>query len=92
MRHVVGGRAAPTHKHAASISEVGRRETEILSISSNLKKPMEKSTRTRQRQSSTKGLAGRYFGGQEPRNRGSGGANVKKSPRDGLFLGGHSLL
>jgi len=32
-------------------------------------------------------LAGRYFGRSEPRNRGCGGENVKKSPRDRL-LGG----
>ena len=43
---------------------------------------LEKSTRTRERQSSTKGLAGRYFGRSEPRNRGCGGENVKKTPRD----------
>ncbi len=41
MRHVVGGRAALTDKHAASTSEVGRFETEILSIGSNLKKLMD---------------------------------------------------
>ena len=83
MRHVVGGRAALTDKQAASTSEVGRRETEILSIGSNLKKPTDKSTRTRQRQSSTGGLAGRYFGGvSEPRNRGCRGENVKKSPHN----------
>jgi len=46
MRHVVGGRAALTDKHAGSTSEVGRRETEILTIGSNLKKLMETSTRT----------------------------------------------
>ncbi len=38
MRPVVGGRAALTDKQAASTSEVGRFETEILSIGSNLKK------------------------------------------------------
>ena len=38
MRHVVGCRAALTDKHAASTSELGCRETEILSIGSNLKK------------------------------------------------------
>lgn len=37
---------------------------------------------TDERQSSTKDLAGRYFGRSEPRNRGYGGENVKKSPRD----------
>ncbi len=36
MRHVVGGRAALADKRAASISEVGRFETEILSTKSNL--------------------------------------------------------
>ena len=36
MRHVVGGRAALTGKHAASASEVGRFETETLSTKSNL--------------------------------------------------------
>jgi hypothetical protein len=33
MRHVVGGRASQPEKHAASTSEVGRFETEILSSS-----------------------------------------------------------
>ena len=33
MRHVVGGRAALTDKHAASTSEVGRFETEIINTS-----------------------------------------------------------
>ena len=41
MRHVAGGRAALTDKQAASTSEVGHRETEILSIGSNLKKLMD---------------------------------------------------
>jgi len=41
MRHVVGGRAALTDKQAASTSEVGRFETEILSTSSNVKKLMD---------------------------------------------------
>ena len=36
MRHVVGGRAALTDKHAASTSAVGRFETDILNTSSNL--------------------------------------------------------
>ena len=36
MRHVVGGRAALLEKQAASTSEVGRFETEILSTKSNL--------------------------------------------------------
>ncbi len=38
MRHVVGGRALLVDKRAASTSEVGRFETEIINISSNLKK------------------------------------------------------
>ena len=42
---------------------------------------LEKSTRTRERQSSTKDLAGRYFGRSEPRNRGCGGENVKITTR-----------
>ena len=41
MRHVVGGRATLTGKQVASTSEVGRRETEILSTSGNLKKLMD---------------------------------------------------
>ena len=41
MRHVVGGRAALADKRAASTSEVGRLETEILSTSSNVKKLMD---------------------------------------------------
>jgi septal ring factor EnvC (AmiA/AmiB activator) len=41
MRHVVGGRAAMADKRAASTSEVGRVETEILNTSSNLKKLMD---------------------------------------------------
>jgi Transposase DDE domain group 1 len=36
MRHVVGGRASQPEKHAASTSEVGRFETEILSTKENL--------------------------------------------------------
>ena len=36
MRHVVGGRAALAEKRAASTSEVGRFETEIINTSSNL--------------------------------------------------------
>ena len=36
MRHVVGGRAALTDKQAASTSEVGHFETEILSFGSLL--------------------------------------------------------
>jgi len=36
MRHVVGGRASQPEKQAASTSEVGRFETEILSTRSNL--------------------------------------------------------
>ena len=36
MRHVVGGRATLADKHAASTSEVGRFETEMLSTRSNL--------------------------------------------------------
>jgi hypothetical protein len=36
MRHVVGGRASQPEKWAASMSEVGRFETEILSIKNNL--------------------------------------------------------
>ena len=39
-------------------------ETEILRIGSNLKKRVEKSTRTNERQSSTKRLAGGYWGGR----------------------------
>ena len=41
MRHVVGGRAAMADKRAASASEVGRFETEIINTSSNLKKLMD---------------------------------------------------
>ena len=41
MRHVVGGRAALVDKRAASTSEVGRFETEIINTSSNLKKLMD---------------------------------------------------
>ncbi len=36
MRHVVGGRATLANKHAASTSEVGRFETEMLSTRNNL--------------------------------------------------------
>ncbi len=36
MRHVVGGRAALADKRAASTSEVGRFETEIINTNSNL--------------------------------------------------------
>jgi hypothetical protein len=36
MRHVVGGRAALADKYAASTSEVGRFETDILSTKENL--------------------------------------------------------
>src|SRR5471030_67265 len=36
MRHVVGGRASQAEKQAASTSEVGRFETEILSTRRNL--------------------------------------------------------
>ena len=36
LRHVVGGRAALPEKQAASTSEVGRFETEMLSTKSNL--------------------------------------------------------
>jgi hypothetical protein len=36
MRHVVGGRASRPEKQAASTSEIGRFETEILSTKSNL--------------------------------------------------------
>lgn len=38
MRHVVGGRASRPEKQAASMSEVGRFETEMLSTKANLKK------------------------------------------------------
>jgi hypothetical protein len=41
MRHVVGGRAVLADKHAASSSEVGRFETEILSKKNNLRKLMD---------------------------------------------------
>ncbi len=41
MRHVVGGRASQPEKQAASTSEVGRFETEILSIGSNVMKLMD---------------------------------------------------
>ena len=36
MRHVVGGKASQPEKQAASTSEVGRFETEILSTKNNL--------------------------------------------------------
>lgn len=41
MRHVVGGRATLADKYAASTSEVGRLETEILSTKDNLRKLMD---------------------------------------------------
>ena len=41
MRHVVGARAAQSDKQAASGSEVGRFETEILSTRSNVKQLMD---------------------------------------------------
>jgi hypothetical protein len=41
MRHVVGGRASQPAKRAASMSEVGRFETEILSTKTNIKKLMD---------------------------------------------------
>ena len=41
MRHVVGGRASQPEKQAASTSEVGRFETEILSTQDNLRKLMD---------------------------------------------------
>ena len=41
MRHVVGGRASQPEKQAASISEVGRFETEILRTKENLRKLMD---------------------------------------------------
>ena len=41
MRHVVGGRASQPEKQAASTSEVGRFETEILSTKANIKKLMD---------------------------------------------------
>ncbi len=41
MRHVVGGRASQPEKRAASMSEVGRFETEMLSTKINLKKLMD---------------------------------------------------
>ena len=41
MRYVVGGRAALADKYAASTSEVGRFETDILSTKDNLKKLMD---------------------------------------------------
>ncbi len=45
MRHVVGGRASQPNKQAASISEVGRFETEILSKKCNLRTLMNLSGR-----------------------------------------------
>jgi len=41
MRYVVGGRAVLADKYAASTSEVGRFETDILSTKDNLKKLMD---------------------------------------------------
>ena len=41
MRYVVGGRAALADKYAASTSEVGRFETDILNTKDNLKKLMD---------------------------------------------------
>jgi hypothetical protein len=41
MRHVVGGRASQPEKQAASTSEIGRFETEILSRKANIKKLMD---------------------------------------------------
>ncbi len=41
MRHVVGGRASQPEKQAASTSEVGRFETEILSTKANIIKLMD---------------------------------------------------
>ena len=41
MRYVVGGRAALADKYAASTSEIGRFETDILSTKDNLKKLMD---------------------------------------------------
>jgi hypothetical protein len=41
MRQVVGGRASQPEKRAASMSEVGRFETEMLSTKTNLKKLMD---------------------------------------------------
>jgi hypothetical protein len=40
LRHVVGGRAKLADKYAASTSEVGRLEREILSTKDNLRKLM----------------------------------------------------
>jgi hypothetical protein len=45
MRHVVGGRASQPEKRAASTSEVGRFETEILSMKENLTALMDLSGR-----------------------------------------------
>ena len=44
MRHVVGGRAMLPEKQAASTSEVGRFETEIINTSSELQKLMDLSS------------------------------------------------
>ncbi len=41
MRHVVGGTASQPEKRAASMSEVGRFETEMLSTKTNIKKLMD---------------------------------------------------
>jgi hypothetical protein len=41
MRHVVGGKASQPEKQAASMSEVGRFETEMLSTKANIKKLMD---------------------------------------------------
>lgn len=41
MRHVVGGRASQPERQAASMSEVGRFETELLSTKANIKKLMD---------------------------------------------------
>ena len=41
MRYVVGGRAALADKYAASTSEVGRLETDILSTKNNVRKLMD---------------------------------------------------
>ena len=67
---------------AFALTEMVQDTFEDSRIASNLKKLMEKSTCTRERQSSGRSLAGRYFGRSEPRNRGCGGENVKTSPRD----------
>jgi hypothetical protein len=41
MRHVVGGRASQPEKQAASVSEVGRFETDMLSTKANIKRLMD---------------------------------------------------